>query len=366
DPMAYPGGISFGSSAGTSTIEVLNILLGEGNDTLDVQGTLNPAPAVSSGGTFSYSGTTITREGPVSWGDFGFLPGQLLSISGVAGSWVITGISNDGLTITVDAALPDSITGVHTVASREPTVQGSGAATGTGTGGVVTRGSGSWVTDGFVAGQRVILDGQTGQWRVVAVDALTLTLAGPTLTQGLRTVTLPGEHGGLTVVHGGGNAPLVVTGTMTGGQGSLTRADGLAWNADGFVIGQQVQLDGETSTRTVLGFADAVCPAPAPGQTGDPRCGHGAVILLSGDAVASGTRTIHVAAPLKIAATSSMELARTPDDPTLIDPPTTSTLTRHDGGSFVANGFLVGMQVAVSGVAGLRTITAVTGTSLTL
>ena len=366
DPMAYPGGISFGSSAGTSTIEVLNILLGEGNDTLDVQGTLNPAPAVSSGGTFSYSGTTITREGPVSWGDFGFLPGQLLSISGVAGSWVITGISNDGLTITVDAALPDSITGVHTVASREPTVQGSGAATGTGTGGVITRGSGSWVTDGFVAGQRVILDGQTGQWRVVAVDALTLTLAGPTLTQGLRTVTLPGEHGGLTVVHGGGNAPLVVTGTMTGGQGSLTRADGLAWNADGFVIGQQVQLDGETSTRTVLGFADAVCPAPAPGQTGDPRCGHGAVILLSGDAVASGTRTIHVAAPLKIAATSSMELARTPDDPTLIDPPTTSTLTRHDGGSFVANGFLVGMQVAVSGVAGLRTITAVTGTSLTL
>ena len=86
DPMAYPGGISFGSSAGTSTIEVLNILLGEGNDTLDVQGTLNPAPAVSSGGTFSYSGTTITREGPVSWGDFGFLPGQLLSISGVAGN----------------------------------------------------------------------------------------------------------------------------------------------------------------------------------------------------------------------------------------------------------------------------------------
>ncbi len=32
----------------------------------------------------------------------------------------------------------------------------------------------------------------------------------------------------------------------------------------------------------------------------------------------------------------------------------------------MANGFLVGMQVAVSGVAGLRTITAVTGTSLTL
>ncbi|HZK06225.1 MAG TPA: hypothetical protein VFC82_10350 [Actinomycetaceae bacterium] len=365
DPVSYAGGISFGTAAGTS-IEVLNLLLGEGNDTLDIQGTLNPAFAVSSSGAFNYSGTTITREGPVSWSDFGFLPGQLLTISGVAGSWVITGISKDGLTLTVDAALPDSITGVHTVASREPTVQGSGTATGTDTGGVVRRDSGSWVADGFVAGQRVILDGQAGQWRVVAVDDLTLTLTGTTLTQGLRTVTLPGEHGGLTVVHGGGNAPLIITGNMTGGQGSLTRADGMAWSADGFAVGQLVHLDGETGTRTVLGFADAICPAPAPGQTGDPSCGRGAVILLSGGAVASGIRTIQVTTPLKIEATAPMDLVQTPDHPALIDPPTTSTLTRSDGGSFVADGFLVGMQVAVSGVAGLRTITEVTDTSLTL
>ena len=53
EPTSFPGGISFGSlswdgtkfvtDGSTSTIEVLNILLGQGNDHLDVQGTLNPA-----------------------------------------------------------------------------------------------------------------------------------------------------------------------------------------------------------------------------------------------------------------------------------------------------------------------------------
>src|SRR5262249_51139840 len=57
----YPGGISFGSislvddpakpgtqlfsiDAGRSTIEVLNIMLGQGNDSLDIEGTLVPGP----------------------------------------------------------------------------------------------------------------------------------------------------------------------------------------------------------------------------------------------------------------------------------------------------------------------------------
>ncbi len=107
EPLSFPGGISFGTisfdgtnygtDAAKTTIEVLNILLGSGNDTLDIQGTLDPAQAVSAVGRFSYGSTTITRTGPVSWRDLGFLPGQTLTISGVTESWTISAISADGL-----------------------------------------------------------------------------------------------------------------------------------------------------------------------------------------------------------------------------------------------------------------------------
>ncbi|MGB4272143.1 MAG: hypothetical protein WBJ44_07080, partial [Propionicimonas sp.] len=178
EPTTFPGGISFGSLAwngtqfvtdgATSTIEVLNILLGQGNDHLDVQGTLNPA-----------------------WG----APGG------------------------------------DTLSTGDPVIQAGGVAAGTATGGTLTRAGGSWIADGFVAGQLVMLSGLTGTWRVVAVSALVLTLEGATLAAATRTATVPGSHGGITVIHGGGNALLTLTGSMTGGAGSLTRSDGLAWSA---------------------------------------------------------------------------------------------------------------------------------------
>ena len=89
EPACFPGGISFGTIAfaapqfgtdgGQSTIEVVNLLLGEGNDTLDIQGTLNPAPGGlgATGSSSRYSGNAITRTGPVTWKDLGFLVGQL-------------------------------------------------------------------------------------------------------------------------------------------------------------------------------------------------------------------------------------------------------------------------------------------------
>ena len=211
-----------------------------------------------------------------------------------------------------------------------------------------------------------MLSGLTGTWRVVAVSALVLTLEGATLAAATRTATVPGSHGGITVIHGGGNALLTLTGSMTGGAGSLTRSDGLAWSADGFVVGQRVQLDGEPTTRVILGFADATCPAPAPGETGFPGCGVGAVMLLSGGVVAGGERTVHVAKPLKVQADAPMTLTEDPLGPSFGDVPTVTVLTRHDGGSFVADGFLVGMQVWITAVAGPRTITALDAATLTL
>ena len=313
EPSVFPGGISFGSlswdgtkfvtDGSTSTIEVLNILLGQGNDHLDVQGTLNPK-----------------------WGP----PG--------------------GDTQTTD----------------DPIIRGSGVAVGTATGGTLTRTSGSWVDEGFVPGQLVMLSGQAGTWRVVGVTAHVLTLEGDTLVAGNRTATVPGSHGGITVIHGGGNAPLTITGGMVGGSGSVTRTDGLAWSADGFVVGQRVQVAGETTTRVVLGFTDAVCPPPAPGETGFPGCGTGSTMLLSGGMVASGVLTLHVAAPLRVQASAPVTLTEHRLGPTSSDESVVTVLTRHDGGSFVADGFWVGMQVWISAVAGPRTITAVDATTMTL
>ncbi|MGB4272827.1 MAG: calcium-binding protein, partial [Propionicimonas sp.] len=116
----------------------------------------------------------------------------------------------------------------------------------------------------------------------------------------------------------------------------------------------------------VLGFADAACPPPAPGQTGFAGCGVGAVMLLSGGVVAGGERTVHVAKPLKVQADAPMTLTEDPLGPSFGDVPTVTVLTRHDGGSFVADGFLVGMQVWITAVAGPRTITALDAATLTL
>ena len=109
EPITFPGGISYGritvdangqilTDASTSTIEVLNLLLGEGNDRLTVTSTLVPgadrnpdgslgAVAVHGGITTVHGGgnarsrcaarsrsaaTTITRTDGVSWASAGF------------------------------------------------------------------------------------------------------------------------------------------------------------------------------------------------------------------------------------------------------------------------------------------------------
>ncbi len=208
----------------------------------------------------------------------------------------------------------------------------------------------------------VMVAGQSGYWRVVGVTALVLTLEGSALAAGTRAITVPGPHGGLTVVHGGGNSLLRITGQMAGGSGSLTRGDGLAWYDDGFRIGQVVQLDGESVTRTVLGFANHTCPPPPPGETGFSTCGIGAILLLSGGAPASGERTIHVAEPRKAQATTSMNISVQPAVGAGLP---TSTLTRY-AGSFLADGFTVGMKVWVSGIAGPWTIAALSASTMVL
>ena len=129
-----PRGISFGTisvdpttgqystAAGVSTIEILNIMLGQGNDTLNVTGTLNPGPdqaaddklpvgipslygaltMVQGGGnallavtgTYTLTANTITRTDNVSWTSAGFAVGQQINVPGYpVGTFTIIGIT---------------------------------------------------------------------------------------------------------------------------------------------------------------------------------------------------------------------------------------------------------------------------------
>src|SRR5262249_37397812 len=143
EPGVYPGGISYGAisldgngnfttDGGRTTIDVLNILLGSGNDHFTVQNTMVPGPdhnadgslgkvaahggitAVHGGGNSLLqladgafethpanpgdpAGTTgrLVRADGVTWADFGFAVGQQVVLTGgVAGTFTVTGFAN--------------------------------------------------------------------------------------------------------------------------------------------------------------------------------------------------------------------------------------------------------------------------------
>ncbi|MEO6021102.1 MAG: calcium-binding protein [Knoellia sp.] len=417
EPQVFPGGISFGTvqsvdgefitNSARSSIEVLNLLLGSGNDRIDIQGTLQPDDTVKLTGTVGLSpyvgapagapaGTThrLSRPAPFDWKAQGFLVGQPVTISGMTGTWRVLGFGDDDPSDTTDntvmylalltgGATPG--TAPRTVIAADVPVRSVGAGVitiapnGAGDGGTIARSTGSWVTDGFVVGQLIMIGGQTGQWRLTAIstDGRSLTLArGDVLVGGSSTaynVFVPGPHGGLTTVHGGGNSLIhnafdmqrsaPAPGAPVGTSLVLTRLDGLSWAltdllpGSGYFAGDpyghgpmHVQLAGESFTRMVLGFGNAACPFGDP----FPGCGLGSVMYLSGP-LQAGTAVVatdvHAAKPVTLTATGAMEIH--------------STYLRRTSGSFLADGFKLGMQVRVTGLPGPLTITGLTATTMT-
>ncbi|MGL4256696.1 MAG: hypothetical protein ACRCSL_10200, partial [Microbacterium sp.] len=413
----FRGGISFGTVAfvdgayqtdgAKSTVEVVNLLLGSGNDRLDIQGTLQPDVPVKVIGTVTLSpqgagagvpaGTThaLTRGSPFDWKAQGFLVGQPVTITGMNGQFRVVGFGDSDPGDTTDNTIlylqllsGSAVTGTasRTVVAADVPVTRTGAivvAPIGADGGTITRtDGGNWTDDGFVVGQLVRIQNVAGQWRIVGVTDTVLTLArGDVMTVSMgganRTVFVPGPHGGLTVVHGGGNSPISNTFAMTrtpqgGGGIAVTRGDGLPWGVtptlpgSGYVAGnpygttpQHVQLAGETFTRLVLGFGDVDCLAigitdPFPG------CGVGAVMYLSGPLRAGGTVlgggtseiTVSVADPKRIETAGQFTVK--------------SDRILRAGGSFVADGFRVGMQVRISGLPGVYTVAAVSAGELRL
>ncbi|MGU3646985.1 hypothetical protein ACLBXX_18660 [Microbacterium sp. C23T] len=431
EPQIFPGGISFGSvsfvdgeyetAAGRSSIEVLNLFLGSGNDRLDIQGTLQPDDPVKLKGQIvlapaqTYPGFAappagalqLTRPSPFDWKAQGFLIGQPVTISNQPGRvFKVVGFADSDPSDTTD----NTVMYLQLVSGGAPTPGTSGSGVNAPTvvaqdvpvtitvpvtvaggpaGGTVTRATGSWIADGFVVGQLVRIANIAGQWRLVGVTATTLTLdrgdvlpsiAAPTS----QNVFVPGPHGGLTAVHGGGNTPIQTVFEMTrtaptpaqasafpGAALVLTRLDGLNWAFNGLLPGsgyyagdpylhafQHVQLAGENFTRMILGFLDlpfAQCPYADP----FPGCGKGSIMILGGPNIAP---TVPVALPLGVGLATDVRVAQ----PVKIEVTTpvqvrTSSLTRTDGASWKAAGFKVGMQVRISGFAGPFTISKFSG-----
>ena len=68
-------------------------------------------------------------------------------------------------------------------------------------------------------------------------------------------VGIPALHGALTIVQGGGNSLLAVTGVFDVTSAGVTRDDSRSWAASGFAVGQQVNLPGYAAGAfTITGF----------------------------------------------------------------------------------------------------------------
>ena len=116
-------------------------------------------------------------------------------------------------------------------------------------------------------------------------DRLTIT--------GTRTVTA--AHGGITTVHGGGNALLEVRGNFTVAGQTLTRTDGVSWASAGFAVGHLLTVDGAVvgtitalsgATLTVAGGLPAVqsgaTVAVRDPKTGTTRIGGDTIVVTGG------------------------------------------------------------------------------------
>ena len=158
-----------------------------------------------------------------------------------------------------------SITFPGTTAFGEPNAFPGGISYGT----IRTNADGTFVTDGSVSTIEV-LNILLGEGNDRLTIRSTLVPGADTAEDDKLPVGIPALHGGLTTVHGGGNALLAVTGTFTvttvAGVGRVTRTDGVAWTTAGFAVGNRVNLPGyAVGAFTVTGFADG-----------------GATLLLSG------------------------------------------------------------------------------------
>jgi len=416
ESLLYPGGISYGKinfgSGGfdtdnnESTIEVVNLMLGEGNDFLGISDTLKPAPFVSAQNEFVFkptaNGGTIVRD-DFDWKAQGFLVGQIITIEGQTGSWKVTAIEddyeykdangnplagpgyidpntgqpwkdpNDNSILMVEklpggVALP-VLTGEQKIIAIDKLVmlvnQTIGV-TGSANGGTISKTGTTWEAEGFLEGHLITLRDASGdlQYRVLSFteDGLGMVLEGKPLSTAVsvvKTIFVQGPHGGLTVVHGGGNRWTETVGTfdVAGAldNNRLTRTDGRSWVEDRYEVGQYVQIAGETNTRMILGFGNATPPANS-----FDGWGSDSILILSGPVMANGAAVpldLHVADALKTEITETVTIKL--ENVTEGSVTGLQTTVARAAGTWADAGFFVGQKIYIEGIAGGFTIAAI-------
>ncbi|MFZ1880264.1 MAG: Calx-beta domain-containing protein [Gaiellaceae bacterium] len=319
EPGIYPGGISYGSitidpithnftnDKNFSTIEVVNIMLGAGNDHLSIQSTLQPGP--------DFNPITGSRDGE-----------QLAHHGG--------------------------ITAVHGGGNALLEVDGTFEVTGLGGAQAqVTRTDGlAWTRYGFQVGQRITLpDGSS--YTVTGFAASSYGAGSTMLLDGgpVRSVATQTVNGEVAV-----SDFLAVTSTFTlstglglgsgsGPYNGILLTNGQAWQSLGFAVGQQVFVPGQ-GVRTIVGYANGV------GLNADGLPLDGAILLVDGAAFTGATTllgTVSLASRYRLI--GDLTLTGSGDGGTVSLTVSPSVLT--------ASGLNVGQQVWVSGVNnGPRTI----------
>jgi hypothetical protein len=250
----------------------------------------------------------------------------------------MTSTAITGLNMTADLDLRSLCTGACPFG--EPGLYPGGVSYGT----ISLDATGHFQTDGNASTIEVLnlfLGSGNDRFTIVStlVPALEIANNGAPGCVGLACAKVA-SHGGITTVHGGGNAPLQITGTFdtTASAGSapaaITRRDGVDWTTAGFAIGQQVSLGGAVAgTFAITGFAAS---ALGPNST---------MLVLQ---TSGATLTTASARAATVAVTDALSVTGPFDV-------TAGAVTRRDGQPWQSLGFAAGQKVAI-GAYGWRTI----------
>ncbi len=368
EPGVYPGGISYGTirlnAAGTfqtdgnrTTLEVINVMLGSGNDHLNVVSTMVPGPDLGLVVTGAVvTATSITRPVGRTWTQDGFAVGQRVAIDDLPGLWTITSITNGGRTLNLSGAaltagtrtitvgvvaLHGGITAIHGGGNSLLQIGGTFDVLADR---IIRRDGLSWAAAGFEKGQQITLSGAlAGTYAVLGFAGSSYGAGSALLLGGLPLATATNVAATATVTD-----QLAAVGSISfaqfHGRNGIVRTDGQAWWNVGFAIGQRVYIEG-VGTRTVIGFDNSSASAD------------GDVLLVDGAPIATSPAAARtVAVTSRYTATGVF---------TAVNGAGSSTLTRTTG-SWLTDGFTIGTPVAITGVTGTRVITAISSDGKTL
>jgi hypothetical protein len=367
DKPGAAGSVLFlsGSQALTHQVAAPGVL--SVTDNLQVTGAFNVPP----------SADRIVRTDGNPWQNIGFAIGQQVNITGL-GNRTVMGFDNSsygfGTALLVSGPLtPGPLTGTVAVASRNQVAGTFTLSNPSASVGDVTRTGGTWASAGFAVGQVVVIPGVSGNRTVVGFGngGLDLLVSGGALPAGPVTGTVAIVRlGGNSIKVTGANAivnqpnftfdPAVVGTDPAGTTGRITRSDGVTWDSGGFTTGQQVSITvgGQSGQFVVTGTTN-----------------NGATLLVSGTGtgisfahMAGVGATVDIDSPLVIYGSTSQDGLWYSGDPsklslhdfgpkpmqhqdnlavTVSASGTTGTITRSDGNSWLAAGFVAEGLIAV-------------------